>query len=113
MPAWLPLLLGFLTAVGPISTDMYLPAFPAIEAELGTAHGSVEITLATWFIGLAVGQLVQGTLADRLGRRLPLIVGTALYTVATIGCAMANDIADNTLFVFVIKHPSSTFIVER
>ena len=93
MPAWLPLLLGFLTAVGPISTDMYLPAFPAIEAELGTAHGSVEITLATWFIGLAVGQLVQGTLADRLGRRLPLIVGTALYTVATIGCAMANDMA--------------------
>ncbi len=55
MPAWLPLLLGFLTAVGPISTDMYLPAFPAIEAELGTARGSVEITLASWFIGLAVG----------------------------------------------------------
>lgn len=93
MPAWLPLLLGFLTAVGPISTDMYLPAFPAIEAELGTAHGSVEITLATWFIGLAVGQLVQGTLADRLGRRLPLILGTAVYTVATIGCATANDMA--------------------
>ncbi len=91
MPAWLPLLLGFLTAVGPISTDMYLPAFPAIEAELGTAHGSVEITLAAWFIGLAVGQLVQGTLADRLGRRLPLIIGTAVYTLATIGCAMAND----------------------
>lgn len=91
MPAWLPLLLGFLTAVGPISTDMYLPAFPAIEAELGTARGSVEITLATWFIGLAVGQLVQGTLADRLGRRLPLIIGTAVYTVATIGCALAND----------------------
>jgi DHA1 family bicyclomycin/chloramphenicol resistance-like MFS transporter len=91
MPSWLPLLLGFLTAVGPISTDMYLPAFPAIEAELGTARGSVEITLATWFVGLAVGQLVQGTLADRLGRRAPLIVGTAVYTVATIGCALAND----------------------
>ncbi|MEO3474049.1 multidrug effflux MFS transporter [Roseomonas sp. CAU 1739] len=93
MPAWLPLLLGFLTAVGPISTDMYLPAFPAIEAELGTARGSVEITLASWFVGLAVGQLVQGTLADRLGRRAPLIVGTAIYTVASIGCAMANDMA--------------------
>lgn len=93
MPAWLPLLLGFLTAVGPISTDMYLPAFPAIEAELGTARGSVEITLASWFVGLAVGQLVQGTLADRLGRRLPLIAGTAIYTAASIGCAMANDMA--------------------
>jgi len=93
MPAWLPLLLGFLTAVGPISTDMYLPAFPAIEAELGTARGSVEITLAAWFVGLATGQLVQGTLADRLGRRTPLLVGTAIYTVASIGCALSNDMA--------------------
>ena len=91
MPAWLPLLLGFLTAVGPISTDMYLPAFPAIEAELGTARGSVEITLAAWFVGLAIGQLVQGTLADRLGRRTPLLIGTAIYTVASIGCALATD----------------------
>lgn len=93
MPNWLPLLLGFLTAVGPISTDMYLPAFPAIEAELGTSHGSVEITMASWFVGLAVGQLVQGTLADRLGRRLPLIAGTALYTLASVGCALAPDMA--------------------
>jgi DHA1 family bicyclomycin/chloramphenicol resistance-like MFS transporter len=91
MPRWLPLLLGFLTAVGPVSTDMYLPAFPAIEAELGTARGSVEITLATWFIGLAVGQLVQGTLADRLGRRAPLLIGTAIYTLASVGCALAPD----------------------
>lgn len=93
MPRWLPLLLGFLTAVGPVSTDMYLPAFPAIEAELGTSRGSVGITLAAWFIGLAAGQLVQGTLADRLGRRAPLIAGTALYTVASIGCALAPDMA--------------------
>ncbi|MBD0276151.1 MAG: MFS transporter, partial [Acetobacteraceae bacterium] len=85
MPGWLPLLLGFLTAVGPISTDMYLPAFPAIEAELGTSRGSVEITLASWFVGLAVGQLVQGTLADRLGRRRPLVLGTALYALASVG----------------------------
>jgi DHA1 family bicyclomycin/chloramphenicol resistance-like MFS transporter len=91
MPGWLPLLLGFLTAVGPISTDMYLPAFPAIEAELGTGKGSVEITLAAWFVGLAVGQLVQGTLADRLGRRAPLLVGTAIYTIASVGCALATD----------------------
>jgi DHA1 family bicyclomycin/chloramphenicol resistance-like MFS transporter len=91
MPRWLPLLLGFLTAVGPISTDMYLPAFPAIEAELGTSRSSVEITLASWFVGLAVGQLVQGTLADRFGRRLPLIAGTAVYTLASLGCALASD----------------------
>ena len=51
MPGWLPLLLGFLTAVGPLSTDMYLPAFPAIEAELGTGWGGAQGTLAAWFLG--------------------------------------------------------------
>ena len=92
-PAWLPLLLGFLTAVGPISTDMYLPAFPALEAALGAGVGSAQITLATWFVGLAVGQLTQGSLADRFGRRNPLIVATALYTLASAGCALAPNLA--------------------
>ena len=88
-PAWLPLLLGFLTAVGPISTDMYLPAFPALEASLGSGEGSAQVTLATWFAGLAVGQLTQGSLADRFGRRIPLIIATGLYTLASAGCALA------------------------
>ena len=90
-PAWLPGLLGFLTAVGPISTDMYLPAFPAIEAALGGVPGTAQMTLAAWFAGLAVGQITQGTLADRYGRRGPLLVGTAVYTLATVGCAVAPD----------------------
>lgn len=68
-PAWLPLLLGFLTAAGPLSTDMYLPAFPAIEASLGGQPGTAQVTLATWFTGLAVGQITQGSLSDRYGRR--------------------------------------------
>ncbi|HEX4260165.1 MAG TPA: multidrug effflux MFS transporter [Acetobacteraceae bacterium] len=93
MPGWLPLLLGFLTAVGPISTDMYLPAFPAIEASLGGAPGTAQITLATWFAGLAVGQITQGTLSDRFGRRGPLLVGTAIYTIASVGCALAPGLA--------------------
>ena len=92
LPSWLPLLLGLLTAVGPISTDMYLPAFPAIEAGLGLRSGSAQVTLATWFAGLAVGQLVQGSLADRYGRRGPLIAGTLLYAAANVGCALAPDL---------------------
>jgi DHA1 family bicyclomycin/chloramphenicol resistance-like MFS transporter len=91
-PAWLPLLLGFLTAVGPITTDMYLPSFPAIEASLGVRTGSAQITLATWFAGLALGQLTQGSLSDRFGRRGPLIIATAIYTLANAGCALAPDL---------------------
>ena len=91
-PSWLPLLLGTLTAVGPLSTDMYLPSFPAIEASLRAPEGSAQLTLAAWFAGLAVGQLTQGTLADRFGRRGPLIAGTLLYCVASVGCALAPDL---------------------
>ncbi len=84
-PTWLPLLLGLLTAVGPVSTDMYLPAFPAIEAALGGAPGTAQITLATWFVGLAIGQITQGPLSDRLGRRGPLVVGTVIYYAGLCG----------------------------
>jgi DHA1 family bicyclomycin/chloramphenicol resistance-like MFS transporter len=90
--SWLPVLLGFLTAVGPISTDMYLPSFPALEEALGVPTGSAQITLATWFAGLAVGQITQGSLSDRFGRRGPLIVGTMLYTVGSAGCALAPSL---------------------
>ncbi len=88
----LPLLLGFLTAAGPLSTDMYLPAFPAIEAAFGVPQGSAQITLATWFAGLAVGQITQGTLADRFGRRGPLMCGLVVYTLASAGCALAPSL---------------------
>jgi DHA1 family bicyclomycin/chloramphenicol resistance-like MFS transporter len=64
-------LLGFLQAVGPVSTDMYLPAFQAIDTDLHARLGAAQLTLATWILGLAFGQLLQGSLADRLGRRAP------------------------------------------
>ena len=101
VPIWLPLLLGLLSAVGPISTDMYLPAFPAIETALGGRAGAAQITLAAWFVGLAIGQITQGTLSDRYGRRLPLIVGTATYTLATIGCALAPDLVTLSAMRFI------------
>ncbi|MFT8243827.1 multidrug effflux MFS transporter [Roseomonas sp. BN140053] len=107
MPSWLPLLLGFLTAINPVSTDMYLPAFPAIESSLGTASGAAQLTLATWFLGLAVGQITQGTLSDRFGRRGPLLVGTALYTVASVGCALSTDLVTLSAFRFVAAFGAS------
>ena len=110
-PTWLPILLGFLTAVGPLSTDMYLPAFPEIEASLGGRHGSAQLTLATWFAGLAIGQLTQGTLADRYGRRGPLIAGTALYALANAGCALSPDLVTLSVMRFVAAFGGSASMV--
>jgi DHA1 family bicyclomycin/chloramphenicol resistance-like MFS transporter len=110
-PTWLPLLLGLLTAVGPVSTDMYLPAFPAIEAALGGAPGTAQITLATWFVGLAIGQITQGPLSDRLGRRGPLVVGTVIYTLASVGCAVAPDLFTLSLMRLVAALGGSASMV--
>ncbi|TCS34137.1 DHA1 family bicyclomycin/chloramphenicol resistance-like MFS transporter [Acetobacter aceti NBRC 14818] len=100
LPFYLVALLGLITALGPLSTDMYLPAFPILDQELGGGPGSAQFTLATWFIGLAVGQFSCGPLSDRFGRRGPLIAGLALYTLASIGCAMTSDYRLFCLFRF-------------
>src|ERR1700687_5757195 len=84
-PRWLPRLLGYFIAVGPAATDMYLPAFPAVEATFPTAPGTAQLTLAAWFAGLAVGQIMQGTLSDRIGRRQPLIIGFTVFALALGG----------------------------
>jgi len=112
--AWLPLLLGFLQAVGPMSIDMYLPAFPNIEAEFHAAPGAAQLTLATWILGLSFGQLLTGALADRFGRRLPLLCGTAVYTFASIGCATAPSIGWLAVWRFMAAiGGSASMIVPR
>ncbi|MCQ8240708.1 multidrug effflux MFS transporter [Rhizosaccharibacter radicis] len=90
-PMVITVLLALLTAVGPISTDMYLPAFPVMKAALAARPGEAQMTLAAWFLGLSVGQLTHGPLADHYGRRRPLMFGTLLYTVASIGCALSES----------------------
>ncbi len=91
VPFWLPLLLGFLSAVGPLATDMYLPGLPSIEHDFAAIPGASQITLATWLFGLGIGQVLQGTLSDRFGRRGPLLAGMALFTASSIGCATADS----------------------
>ena len=88
IPGWL-LLIGVMSAVGPVSIDMYLPAFPLIEREL--AQQGIERTMASYLIGLALGQLVYGPVSDRFGRKPPLYAGFALYVVGSLGCAFANS----------------------
>ncbi|MFW3171589.1 multidrug effflux MFS transporter [Geodermatophilus sp. CPCC 206100] len=90
--ASLVLVLGGLTAVGPLSGDTYLPALPAIAADLGVGHVAVQLTLTASFVGLGLGQLLAGPLSDRFGRRRLLLVGTALYAVASLACTLAPSI---------------------
>lgn len=87
--SWL-FLLGGLIAIGPLSTDMYLPAFPAMARELG--GGAMEYTLASYFIGLSLGQLFYGPLSDRFGRKGPFMAGLSLYAFASLGCALAGSV---------------------
>ena len=111
MPAWLPRLLGFFIAIGPAATDMYLPAFPAVEATFGTAPGTAQLTLAAWFAGLAIGQITQGTLSDRLGRRRPLIAGTAIFALATLGCALTPSLGMLAVFRAIAAFGASAGMV--
>jgi MFS transporter, DHA1 family, multidrug resistance protein len=88
----LVVLLGGLTAFGPMSIDMYLPSFPAIRHEFGASAQAVQLTVAIYFVGLAVGQMFYGPLADRFGRKRPLLVGLGVFLFASIGCAFATSV---------------------
>jgi DHA1 family bicyclomycin/chloramphenicol resistance-like MFS transporter len=90
---WLIVILGAMAGLGPLAIDTYLPAFPTIAQHFGTSVGSVEITLSTYFIGIALGQLVYGPLTDRYGRKPPLYFGLTLFVAASLGCTFAPNVA--------------------
>lgn len=85
------LVLGGLSAFGPLSIDMYLPALPRMATDLHAADTTVQLTLSAFIVGLALGQLVLGPLSDALGRRRPLLVGLVLYVVGSVLCAVSPD----------------------
>ncbi|MEB3863834.1 MULTISPECIES: multidrug effflux MFS transporter [Acinetobacter] len=85
------MLLALLTALGPLSIDMYLPALPQMADDFGVSTQMVANTLPAYFFGLAVGQLIYGPLSDRIGRKKPLYFGLALYAVASLFCVLATN----------------------
>jgi DHA1 family bicyclomycin/chloramphenicol resistance-like MFS transporter len=91
--AKLALVLGAFVALGPLTIDMYLPALPALQEDLGTTSATVQLTLTGTLAGLALGQLVIGPLSDALGRRRPLLAGTVLHIVASALVLVAPNIA--------------------
>jgi DHA1 family bicyclomycin/chloramphenicol resistance-like MFS transporter len=93
--------LGALTAFGPMSIDLYLPAFPAMTAHFHTGESAVQLTLTAGLAGLALGQLLYGPVSDALGRRGPLYVGLVAFTVASGLCAVAPSVAVLTGLRFV------------
>lgn len=100
IPSWL-VLMGLLTALGPLAVDMYLPAFPQIAVDLATSEGRVERTLASYLFGMALAQLFYGPIADRFGRKPPLIFGVLLFSIASIAVALSQDIEHLTLWRIV------------
>ena len=83
----------FLTAIAPLATDMYVPAFPRVAADLSATATQVQLTLTTFFVGMALGQLIGGPISDQRGRRRLLIAAVAVMTLASVACAVAPTIA--------------------
>lgn len=93
--------LGLLSAIGPFAIDMYLPALPAIGRNLHADTGAVQMSLTAFFIALSLGQSFYGPLSDMIGRKRPLYLGLTLFSIGSIGCALAPNIGVLIAFRFV------------
>lgn len=85
-------ILGLLSMLMPLAIDMYLPSMPTIARDFGVTEGDVQMTLNSYLIGFAAGQLVYGPMADALGRKPVILGGTLIFALASAGCAMSQDI---------------------
>jgi DHA1 family bicyclomycin/chloramphenicol resistance-like MFS transporter len=86
------LILGALATISPFAIDMYLPGFPAIAKDLNTSISNIQLSLTSYFIGIAAGQLLYGPLLDRYGRKIPLYIGLFVYILASLGCALTESV---------------------
>jgi DHA1 family bicyclomycin/chloramphenicol resistance-like MFS transporter len=91
-PWGLVVLLGSMTALGPLSIDMYLPSLPAIGADLHASVGQTQGTVAAFLAGMALGQFLYGPASDRLGRKPPIVVGVGVYILTSAACALAASV---------------------
>lgn len=84
--------LGLVSAIPPLATDMYLPALPMLQQEFGISTSLVQLTMTMTLAGMAVGQVFAGPISDMAGRRKPLAIGMGIFSLASIGCYLVNDI---------------------
>ncbi|ONH62564.1 hypothetical protein CcI49_00400 [Frankia sp. CcI49] len=92
------IVLGALSAFGPLATDLYLPALPELADDLGATDSAAQLTVTACLVGLALGQLVVGPVSDRFGRRQPLIIGVGAFAVMSALCALAPGMGTLTGF---------------
>ena len=108
---WLTVFLGMMTAMAPLATDMYLPSLPVMQADFGISASLVQMTLTMTMLGMALGQIFAGPVSDYYGRKKPLIIGMTAFTVATIGCVLAENIMAFLCFRFVMGFAGASGIV--
>jgi DHA1 family bicyclomycin/chloramphenicol resistance-like MFS transporter len=95
------LILGALATVTPFSIDMYLPAFTQIAEEFNTTTAQIALSVSSYFIGMALGQILYGPLLDRFGRKKPLYVGLSVFILASISCTQAPDVESLIVLRFI------------
>ncbi len=95
------LILGGLTAFGPLSTDMYLPSLPTVSHDLGATMPETQMTLTAAIFGLSLGQIISGPISDARGRRLPLLISIALYALMSLFCIVAPSVGVLSILRFV------------
>ena len=101
------MILGGLSAFGPLSMDMYLPGLPELTRDLGASTSTGQLTLTGCMLGIAAGQLFTGPLSDSLGRRRPLLVGLVGYIAASLACAAAPSIWTLIVLRFIQGHSAA------
>ena len=103
--------LALLTALGPLSTDMYLPSLPAIARDLQATTGQTQATLSIFLLGFAAGQFVYGPVSDKVGRKPVMLAGLALFVAASLACTLAPSVEVLTAARFVQAFGASGPIV--
>lgn len=111
MRLWLMVFWGLMTAIAPLATDMYLPSLPMMQQDFGISASVAQMTLMMTAGGMAIGQIFAGPLSDRYGRKFPLLIGMAIFTLATGGCILAEDIDAFLFFRFMAGFAGGSGIV--
>src|SRR5260221_3112009 len=93
-------ILGSLSTVSPFAIDLYLPAFASIASDFKTNTATVSLSVSSYFIGMAIGQILYGPFLDRYGRKRPLYIGLFIFIFTSVGCMLSWNVSSLVAFRF-------------